>query len=203
MSNLDHPEQSRQYQLPEITVHGRFQPPIHVNHWRYIEQGFNRAEHVTILITNPFQDESFDEAASWRNDPSNNPFTYDERVFMFESLLGHLGIDDSRYTIKPFNIKDVSSFDDLDPSVPNLVNVYSDWSEKKDALFKEHGLTTIRLEMPKTVPVSGTILRSIIEQSGLSEAKLGKQLVEAGLIKEALPGLLSVLKTKRVFHEVS
>lgn len=184
-----------------ITVHGRFQPPIHVNHWQYIEQGFSRAEHVTLLITNPFQDEAFDAAASWRSSPSNNPFTYEERVFMFNSLFTNLGIDRSRYTIKPFNIKDPESFNTLNPATPNLVNVYSEWSEKKDAQFKEHGLETIRLEMPKTIPVSGTILRSILEKPYQSDETLGQELVEAGLLREALPGLLAVMKRKRESHE--
>lgn len=183
--------------IPAITVHGRFQPPIHINHWNYIKQGFDRADHVTLLITNPFQDEAFDAAASWRNDPENNPFSFDERKYMFEMLLTNLGIDKSRYDIKPFNIKDPESFKDLDPDVPNLVNVYSEWSDKKDATFKEHGLKTIRLEMPKTVQVSGTLLRKIIKEHQGSDAELADKLVEAGLIKEAVPGLLKVMADRR------
>lgn len=182
--------------LPAITVHGRFQPPVHVNHWNYINEGFKRAEHVTVLITNPFQDEAFDDAASWRNDPANNPFSFEDRKSMFESLLGNLGIESSRYDIKPFNIKDPESFKKLDPTVPNLVNVYSEWSEKKDALFKEHGLQTIRLEMPKAVPVSGTQLRRIIRENRLSAVKVGEELIAAGLMKEAWPGLLNVLQIR-------
>jgi len=185
-------------QIPAITVHGRFQPPIHVNHWNYIKEGFARAEHVTLLITNPFQDEAYDAAASWRNDPENNPFTYNERKYMFETLLGNLGIAKSRYDIRPFNIKDPGSFKELDPGVPNLVNVYSEWSEKKDALFQEHGLQTIRLEMPKSVPVSGTLLRKILLDSQDPPEILGHTLVAAGLIKEALPGLLTILRAKNI-----
>lgn len=179
--------------LPAITVHGRFQPPIHINHWNYIKQGFDRAEHVTLLITNPFQDEAFDSAASWRNDPENNPFSYEERVHLFEQLFTRLGIDRSRYTIKPFNIKDPASFAELDPAVPNLVNVYSEWSDKKDAAFQNHGLQTIRLEMPKTVQVSGTLLRQIIKDHQGSDTELSAKLIEAGLIPEAVPGLLEIL----------
>lgn len=196
MVNIDSIQQP-EVKLPAITVHGRFQPPIHVNHWNYIKDGFNRAEHVTLLITNPFQDEAYDSAASWRNDPENNPFTFDERKFMFNTLLSGLGIDQSRYTIKPFNIKDPKSFRELDPKVPNLVNVYSEWSAKKDTLFQEQGLQTIRLEIPKSVPVSGTLLRKILLDSHASDQELGHNLLEAGLIKEALPGLLCVLAEKR------
>jgi nicotinamide mononucleotide adenylyltransferase len=38
--------------LPAITVHGRFQPPLHINHRNHAKQGFERAEHVTVLMTN-------------------------------------------------------------------------------------------------------------------------------------------------------
>jgi hypothetical protein len=44
--------------IPDVTVHGRFQPPLHINHWGYVREGFERAKHVTVLITNPFQDEA-------------------------------------------------------------------------------------------------------------------------------------------------
>src|ERR1700691_2674568 len=117
--------------LPEITVHGRFQPPLHINHWEYIRQGFERAEHVTLLVTNPFNNEVFDSSASWRSDPANNPFTFDERLLMFHVFFKAMGIDDGRYFIRPFNIKDPAAFATLDPVVPNLVNVYSEWSANK------------------------------------------------------------------------
>ena len=184
-------------QIPAITVHGRFQPPIHVNHWEYIREGFARAEHVTLLITNPFQDEAYDAAASWRNNPENNPFSFDEREFMFKTLLTNLGIDKSRYDILPFNIKDPESFKQLDPAVPNLVNVYSEWSAKKDALFQEHDLRTIRLEKPKFVPVSGTLLRKILREYQDVPEEVGRKLVAVGFINEALPGLLAVLGSKK------
>jgi hypothetical protein len=40
--------------LKAVTIHGRFQPPLHVNHWNYAKAGFDRAGHEKILITNPF-----------------------------------------------------------------------------------------------------------------------------------------------------
>lgn len=182
--------------LPAITVHGRFQPPIHINHWEYIKEGFDRAIHVTLLITNPFQDESDEAAAPWRNEAVNNPFSFEERKFMFETLLTNLGIDQSRYDIEPFNIKDPASFEKLNPAVPNLVNVYSEWSEKKDALFQQYGLKTIRLEKPKSVPVSGTLLRQILVDNHATLKEVGENLIAAGLIKEALPGLLTVIRNR-------
>ena len=179
--------------LPEITAHGRFQPPLHENHKDYLLTAFDRAEHVTLLITNPFNDESFDAAASWRNDPANNPFSFDERAFMFEAFFTAIGIAHDRYTIQPFNIKDPLSFKDLDPSIPNLVNVYSQWSKKKVALFSEHGLEVDELSMPKRVPASGTLIREILRGNHGSKVQLQKRLLAVGFVAEAIPGLMAVL----------
>jgi nicotinamide mononucleotide adenylyltransferase len=182
--------------ISAITVHGRFQPPLHINHWEYVKQGFERANHVTLLITNPFNDESFDAAASWRNDPENNPFTFEERVFMFSRFFAAMGIAGDRYDIRPFNIKDDTAFAELDPSVPNLVNVYSEWSAKKVEAFQEHGLQVIRLDQAKTKPVSGTKIRGIIKASDGDRIVLERQLVEAGFMQEAVSGLLEILDKK-------
>lgn len=191
---------SKVKRLPEVTVHGRFQPPLHLNHWNYIREGFERADHVTLLITNPFHDEAFDASASWRNEPANNPFTFDERVFMFEEFFKAKGIEPGRYTIKPFNIKDPSAFTDLIPDVPNIVNVYSEWSAKKLDAFSEQGLQVIRLDQPKSIPISGTKLREIINTHDFKNIDFGDTLAAAGLMPEALPGLLQVLydKNKKV-----
>lgn len=183
--------------LPEITVHGRFQPPLHVNHWAYVHEGFERAEHVTLLITNPFNNETFDAAASWRNDPVNNPFTFEERAYMFRKFFDKMSIGPERYTIKPFNIKDPASFKELDPAVPNLVNTYSEWSAKKVELFAVHGLPTIVLEQPKSQPVSGTHIREIIKNADGDYEGLGEKLVAEGFMPEAVDGLLHVLHNKK------
>jgi len=183
--------------IPEITVHGRFQPPLHVNHWAYVSQGFERADHVTLLITNPFNDEAFDASASWRNDPENNPFTFDERVAMFTQFFTAMGIEKDRYDIIPFNIKDPASFATLDPAVPNLVNVYSEWSANKVQAFKDNGLQVIQLDQPKSKPVSGTRIREIINQAAEIDKKLEEQLVKEGFMPEAVPGLFEVLRQKR------
>ncbi len=115
---------------------------------------------------------------------------------MFRKLLDTTGIDSSRYEIKPFNIKDSRSFDDLDPTTPNLVNVYSEWSEKKVALFAEHGLKVIKLDMPKHVPVSGTLIREIISTHEGTVDSLSTRLVSAGFMPDAVPGLLHVLDSQ-------
>jgi len=178
--------------IPEITVHGRFQPPLHINHWQYIKSGFDLANHVEVLITNPFQDEGYDAAASWRNDPANNPFSYEERIWMFGQFFTRMGISPEKYGFRPFNIKEDSSFAELNPKLPNLVNVYSEWSAKKVEAFESHGLSVIRLDQPKSRPVSGTLIRQIIFEDS-DRAQLPNRLIDAGFMPEAVPGLLEVL----------
>ncbi len=180
-----------------ITVHGRFQPPLHVNHWAYIERGFNLADHVDILITNPFQDEAFEATASWRNDPENNPFTYDERIRMFGQFFTAMDIGKDRYTFRPFNIKDDASFAELNASMPNLVNVYSEWSAKKAETFEEHGLKVVKLEQPKSKPVSGTAIREIIRTTQ-DRSLLPQLLIDVGFMPQAVPGLIDVLSDREV-----
>ncbi len=182
--------------IPEITVHGRFQPPLHVNHWEYVKRGFELAHRVIVLITNPFGDEAFEATASWRNDPENNPFTYEERIAMFTHFFTAAGIGSDRYTFKPFNIKEDAAFAELDATTPNLVNAYSEWSEKKVSTFENHGLKVIRLEQPKSKPVSGTQIREIIKTTeDISE--LPQLLNAAGFMQQAVPGLMEILSVRR------
>lgn len=182
--------------IPEITVHGRFQPPLHVNHWEYIRNGFELADRVQVLITNPFQDEAFEASASWRSEPENNPFTYEERCEMFASFFAAMGIDPDRYEFKAFNIKDPTAFDTLDPTVPNIVNVYSEWSAKKAETFKSHGLQVVRFDQAKSVPVSGTAIREIIKITQ-DRSMLPATLVEAGFMPQAVDGLVRVLASRK------
>lgn len=182
--------------IPSITVHGRFQPPLHANHWEYIRQGFDRAERVDVLITNPHLNEAFEESASWRNDPENNPFTYDERVSMFRDFFERMKIAENRYSFRPFDIKNEASFLELDAKVPNLVNVYSEWSSKKVDLFGSHGLSVVEMSQPKHRPVSGTIVRQIISDAA-DQSQLSKKLIDVGFVPEAIPGLLKVLSSRQ------
>lgn len=49
--------------LPVVTVHGRFQPPVHRNHHEtYIKNAFRIAKYVRFLITNPYRNETTQHA---------------------------------------------------------------------------------------------------------------------------------------------
>lgn len=179
--------------LARITVHGRFQPPLHINHWRYIQEAFNKAHHVQILITNPFNNETLEITAVWRSNPDNNPFTYQERVEMFCDFFNRMGIESDRYSFRPFNITDEESFKQLDSGVPNLVNVYSEWSAKKVRLFAGHGLAVMQLRQPNTKNISGMAIRELIRQKNV-DGELAQVLIEAGFMEEAVPALLRMLQ---------
>jgi nicotinamide mononucleotide adenylyltransferase len=184
--------------IPLVTVHGRFQPPLHVNHFDYISHGFDIAEKVRILITNPDLKESSVVEASHRNKSENNPFTYDERVEMFGSFFDEYGIPESRYEFKPFDITDEAVWSlVLDKHIPNLINTYgSPWSAKKLELFNERGYPVIHLNNAKKMDVSGTKLREVIFSS-LSNEEKKKELISIGYMKEAIPGLFKVLEKSK------
>src|SRR3990167_6815947 len=93
--------------LPAITVHGSFQPPLHKNHWNYISHAFELADHVQILITNPYKDEAQITENPGRNSAERNPFTYEERIEMSGMFFEKKGIAATRYSFKPFKITDI------------------------------------------------------------------------------------------------
>lgn len=184
--------------IPNITIHGRFQPPLHINHHDYVMDAFDRADRVTILITNPHLDECNATEADHRNKKENNPFTYDERVEIFKKYFDKIGIDKNRYDFKPFVITNEKDWDDiLDKKVPNLVNVYGDWSETKWRKLTERGFQVIRTDNPKRVPVSGNLIRSIINEDCHEDDKKAK-LITAGYVPEAIDGLFDILKSSNV-----
>ncbi len=183
---------------PGVTVHGRFQPPLHIHHWAYVRKGFELAERVDVLITNPYLNEGVEPTASWRNAPQNNPFTFDERVFMFDAFFRATDIDRKRYRFMPFNIKSSNAFHELNPAIPNTVNLYSTWSRKKAALFEDHGLYVIRLANVEVVPASGTEIRGLIKAHFGNLDELTIKLIDANFMPEAVPGLVEVLDKRGV-----
>ena len=179
--------------LNKITVHGRFQPPLHLNHWNYLSQAFELAQKVVILITNPDLNESSVAESIHRNKKENNPFTYEERVQIFKAFFDAKGIPETRYEFQPFDIVNEDAWEQvLDSGVPNLVNVYGEWSEKKLKKFQQHGLPVIQLTIPRLGDISGRNIRGILNQP-LSFKEKRQRLIEAGYMPEAVEGLFKVL----------
>lgn len=192
------------YAYEDITAHGRFQPVLHVNHWNYLKEAFRLSEHVRLLITNPYPQEApeaHDDSAAWRSQSHNNPFTYEERVYMFEKFFEAMGIPKNRYSIEPFDITNMESFKVLDTDTPNLVNVYSDWSASKAEKFRASGLTVMQLDQPRVVETIGNIIRELIATHSGDLADLEPKLIAAGFMPEAVPGLLDVLERRKTEFE--
>ena len=169
--------------IPHITVHGRFQPPLHINQWNYIAHAFRSADHVTILITNPYLVEASVQEAPHRNKPENNPFTYEQRAAIFRSFFDAMGIAKARYEFKPFDITNEASWQSmLDKNVPNLVNTYGAWSNAKLEKFRHLGYKVIHTAMPKMMNSSGTLIREILNKDVLPQEKK-ELLLQAGYME--------------------
>lgn len=193
------PEYFANFRIPKITVHGRFQPPLHINHfYTYIAIAFQIANKVNVLITNPDLDESKVEEATHRSAPDNNIFTYDERVEIFTSFFKNIGIPSERFKIEPFKITDKDRwYTRLDEDIPNLVNTYGktdsdkNWSRKKLSTFQESGYKVIHSSFEKIFPVSGMSIRKILRKD-LDENEKKDALIKGGLMPESIDKVLEV-----------
>lgn len=185
----------RKKKLPIITVHGRFQPPLHANHWLYVSNGFEIAQKVKILITNPYGSEKRTVVAEHRSKAENNPFTYRQRVKIFKSFFKKQGIPKNRFTFESFDILSKIEWDKkLKKSIPNLVCTYgSPWSAEKFKNFTKAGLPTIRYNMVRPSMVSGTNIREILSKK-IPKSLKKKLLIHAGYMPEAIHGLFAVIK---------
>lgn len=185
------------YRIPEITVHGRFQPPLHVNHfYTYVSIAFQIANKVLILITNPDLSETKVNEASHRSSIENNPFTYDERIEIFTSFFNNIGMSSEKYEFKPFKITDEKEwYNTLDRNTPNLVNTYGAWSEAKLSKFQELGYKVIHSSFPKLVNVSGTSIRSVLKEK-LNEDDKKITLIKNGLMPQSVDQILEVYNQK-------
>lgn len=181
--------------LQQVTIHGRFQPPLHINHGVYVSNALAIADHVRILITNPYGASAATIHAPHRSSEENNPFSYEERVEIFRSFFNAIGIPPERYSFAPFDITDDDAWQALDPAVPNLVNTYSRWSNEKLAKFRALDLPIIHSMIPKAIDVSGSTIRDILRSSRTRDEKR-VLLIAAGYIKEAIPGLFAILQKR-------
>ena len=105
-------------------------------------------------------------------------------------------IAESQYEFKPFNITNTDTWESaLDKLIPNLVNVYGEWSEVKFQKMKERGYQVIRTDTPKEKPITGTVIREILRKK-LSKQELRTELTNTGYVLEAFEGLFDIINTK-------
>ncbi|MCD4693863.1 hypothetical protein K8R62_00715 [bacterium] len=177
--------------FPEITVHGRFQPPLHKNHYNYVTNAFKIADKVQILITNPLLSDGNCKEALHRNSKENNPFTYKDRVDIFKKFFDKINMPESRYNFTPFEITKDKTWNNLDRDTPNLVNTYSEWSCTKIEKFKKLDFIVIHSSIPRARDISGSKIRIILRENVSYKIKK-KKLIDAGYIAEAIDGLFEV-----------
>lgn len=191
------PENFKDFRISKITVHGRFQPPLHINHfYTYISIAFQIAQKVIILITNPDLSEDQVKEASHRASLENNPFTYEERVEIFTDFFTKIGIPKERYLFKPFKITDEKEWNKvLDKNTVNLINTYGDWSKKKLSTFRKLGYKTIHSSFPKLANISGTSIRKILK-SNLNIVEKKEFLIKNGLMPESVDKVLEIVNKK-------
>lgn len=121
-------------------IHGRFQP-FHNDHLSYFLQAFKKYHFLYIGITKPdigkISETDFLEK-KYRDDPSNNIFTYSERCKIIEVALLANGISKDRFSFLKFDIDNIESID-LDKSIVCVSNIVEQWNEHKIEKLKNEG----------------------------------------------------------------
>lgn len=178
--------------VPIGIVHGRFQL-LHNGHINdVIVPAFERCEKLVIGLCNPEPELSaFDQANPHRSSEENNPFTFWERLRMFEDTLLEMGISRDRYEIVPFPINFPEKIKFYIPNeAPHFMTFYDEWGKKKKEVLESLGYSvTVMKEMTlETRPMSGTELRAMIK-NGNSEwknyvPKAVQKLIEGGLVNK-------------------
>ena len=186
---------NKKEKLKIVTVHGRFQPPLHINHYHtYLKNAFKISEKVKILITNPFLNAKSTSKAIHRSNPKNNPFTYEDRIYIFTKFFNNMGIPKNRYEFYPFDITNEKTWkNNLDKAIPNYINTYGAWSKAKLKKFLENDYQVIHSNNPEIKDISGTKIREILNQD-IDNKK--DKLISAGLMPEAVDAVLKIYETK-------
>ncbi len=146
-------------------IHGRFQPP-HLGHLRYLELAAARCDELFVGITNPdrraMRPEPDDPA---RHLPESNPFTYTERLLMWEAAAREAGVE--RVRLIPFPVTEPELWDDYVPrDVVHLVRVLSPWGSTKLDRLRERGYRVEVLPAPEGKQVSGEQVRAALRSGG-------------------------------------
>ena len=125
--------------IPIGIVHGRFQPP-HNGHIRFMQEAFNRAEHVIIGICTPaICTEEEAERTGYPCAPHMNPFTHQERIEMITLALTDVGILKEQFSFIPFP----SDYQNIEVLVPKdsvfFMSVTSEHDQRKITYLESRG----------------------------------------------------------------
>jgi cytidyltransferase-like protein len=178
------------------SVHGRFQP-FHLGHLEYVLAAAHQCDFLWVGITQPEISnlQSGGAQPAHRYEPSDNPFTYWERVLMVSASLAEAGVDEGIYRIVPFPIERPESLLDYVPmEAVAYTTVYETWNEQKIQLLNGIGYRVEVLWQRDTKEVAGGTVRQLLRSGderwrGLVPAATAR--IIDGLDLDARPGALS------------
>jgi nicotinamide mononucleotide adenylyltransferase len=147
-------------------VTGRFQP-VHDQHLELFEIALAESAHLVVAVTNPDSGSLFESAASThRHRPTDNPFTYFERVRLLDAALTGAGLRD-RTTIVPFDLGAPARWPEYVPlAARHFVRVYSEWEATKARLLKDAGYEVVVLDGDMEGRRSGSDIRACLRAGG-------------------------------------
>jgi cytidyltransferase-like protein len=158
------PETRNAVECVTASAHGRFQP-FHRGHLRYVLQVKSRCQHVIIGITNPDPRHLTAHTADpLRHLPSNNPFSYYERMRMIRASLKESGLSDDQFTIVPFPIDTPESIENYCPRVPVFLRDRGAWTAAKTATLLDHGWRAEIISDETDLEINGTDIRARIKE---------------------------------------
>jgi nicotinamide mononucleotide adenylyltransferase len=146
-----------------ILVHGRFQP-FHNDHLRYLREALCRYEKVGIGLTGVYRNRVADpDEPSHRRDPSNNPFTYLQRMEMIQDALMAEGIASERVFFLPFPIEVPELLlSVIGPDALMLTTVREAWNEHKVEVLKSLGYRVEVLYEDFNKAICGSVIRRMM-----------------------------------------
>lgn len=148
-------------------IHGRFQG-LHKGHLEYLLEGKKRCEKLIIGITNYTCNEKSEHISkidTHRLNPSDNPFTFYERLEMIRVALLAEGINEEEFRIVPFPIeKQDQIFNFVPRDAVFFITIYDNWGREKLKILKTLGLS-VEVMWERSLeqkPISGSLLRKKI-----------------------------------------
>lgn len=164
--------------MPNLMVHGRFQP-FHLEHLSYVLEGLRRSDSFVVVgITNPYpvnEPEAGYHGDPHRHDLAANPYSFVQRARMVQRSLADKGVAMDCALVIPLHLDRLAEHAGLAGDVEQLVNVLDEWDDEKCRRFSDAGFRVNRFHRPRTV--SATEIRRL-----LGEGATISHLVPAGTL---------------------
>jgi len=155
--------------MKKSVIHGRFQL-LHLDHIKYLMEGFKRSDYMTIGITNfePIAgvtggNDKLAQMSHFKRE--SNPFTYYERMQMIMRSLKGEGVPQEMYDITPFPIEFPERINNYAPkNATYLMTIDDEWGREKLKRLQGLGLKT-EVMWERTHAdrfTSGTVVRELI-----------------------------------------